>query len=332
MQALRPSIAAISFAAIAIISASRAQAQNAAAETLFADGERLMKEGKLNEACEAFAASNRIEPRAGTLINLGLCREQNKQLASAWSAFKDALTRAKDPKKQQVATERIAAIEPKLSYLTVLVSDEARVDGLTLTRNGTPVDPALWNRAVPVDGGTYTIAGRAPGHEEWQTTVEVAPEMGKTSVEVPRFKDLKQLIEKEQNPVATKPEPAHQEEPATKTSTFTPLRKAAIGAAAVGLVGFGGTVVFGLKANNKQSQADDLCPNAPACSDPMAIKLNDDARSAAKMSNVMLGVGVVGAGAAVALWFIGAPKASDAVAIVPVTNGRDVGVSFSGSF
>src|SRR5512138_1970480 len=107
--------------ALILLGTGRAHAQNAAAEQLFADGERLMKEGKLPEACEAFAASNRIESRAGTLVNLGLCREQNGQLASAWSAFKDSLTRVRDPKKQQIATDHITAIEPRLSYLTISV-------------------------------------------------------------------------------------------------------------------------------------------------------------------------------------------------------------------
>src|SRR3954467_12255598 len=139
-----PLTAAISGAVALVVISGHAYAQNAAAEALFSDGERLMKEGKLVEACDAFAASNRMEPRAGTLINLGLCHEQNKQLASAWSAYKDALTRAKDPKKQQLATERAAAIEARLSYLTISVPDESRVDGLSLTRNGTVVDPVLW--------------------------------------------------------------------------------------------------------------------------------------------------------------------------------------------
>jgi len=47
-----------------------------------------MAEGKLAQACQAFEASNRVEPTAGTLILLGECREQNQQLASAWSAYK----------------------------------------------------------------------------------------------------------------------------------------------------------------------------------------------------------------------------------------------------
>jgi serine/threonine-protein kinase len=85
------------------------------------------------------------------------------------------------------------AASPRLSFLTVSVSEESRVDGLTLTRDGKPFNPTLWNRALPVDGGDYIIAGRAPGHEEWQTTVHVAVEGAKASVEVPRFKELMSL-------------------------------------------------------------------------------------------------------------------------------------------
>jgi len=128
-------------ASIAVISiASRAHAQSAEAESLFNDGDRLMAEGKLTEACDAFEASNRIEQRAGTLVRLGECREQNHELASAWSAYKDALTRVKDPRKRDIASAKAAAIEPRLSYLTVSVPEESRVDGLEITRNGRPLD------------------------------------------------------------------------------------------------------------------------------------------------------------------------------------------------
>jgi cytochrome c-type biogenesis protein CcmH/NrfG len=66
-----------------LLTASSLRAQSAEAEALFTEGDTLMKQGKVAEACEAFEASNRIEPRAGTLIRLGECREQNHQLASA---------------------------------------------------------------------------------------------------------------------------------------------------------------------------------------------------------------------------------------------------------
>ena len=72
-----------------------AHAQSAEAEAMFNEGDKLMAAGKLAEACSAFEASNNMDPRAGTLIRLGECREQNHQIASAWSAYKDALGRVK---------------------------------------------------------------------------------------------------------------------------------------------------------------------------------------------------------------------------------------------
>jgi len=160
-----------------------ARAQSAEAELLFDEADRLMTAGKVAEACDAFEASNRIEARAGTLIRLGQCREQNHQLASAWSAYRDALSRAKDPNKRRIATGQIAAIEPRLSYLTVIVSDANRVDGLAIARNGKPLDRALWNRALPIDGGDYEIVSTAVGHDAWTTRATVPAEGGKVVVE-----------------------------------------------------------------------------------------------------------------------------------------------------
>jgi hypothetical protein len=315
------SIAATTFVAIVMITgfASRAHAQNAAAETLFSDGERLMKEHKLAEACDAFESSNRIEARAGTLINLGLCREQNGQLASAWSAFKDALTRVKDPKKAQVANQRVAAIEPKLSYVTISVPDESRVDGLALTRNGVALDPGLWNRAIPVDGGSYVIAGRAPGHEEWSTTVQVPNENGKVTVDVPRFKDLAKLIA----PTPAAPaggvlEPV--DEPAPAPSMFTTQRKVALGIAGLGVAGLAAGVVFGLQAKGFKDDAYALCPDpATPCADGnRANDLTDKEHTRALIADVSFGVAAVSLISAGALWFLGAPAQHErAVAVTP---------------
>ena len=319
------SIAALSVAiATILISPGRVHAQNAAAEQLFADGERLMKEGKLPEACEAFAASNRIESRAGTLVNLGLCREQNGQLASAWSAFKDSLTRVKDPKKQQIATDHIAAIEPRLSYLTISVPDESRVDGLALTRNGAPVDQVLWNRAIPVDGGSYKIAGHAPGHEEWSTTVDVPKENGKISVEVPRFKDLSKLVtpEAEAKPAA-KPaleQPGVEEEPAAAPSMFTTQRKIALGVGGLGVAALAAGIVLGIQAKGFQDDAYALCPNpATPCPDGnRANDLIDKGHSRALMANISYGVAAASFIGAGVLWFIGGPaKPESTVAVTP---------------
>ena len=322
-------IAATSLALCAA-SARSAHAQSAEAEALFNDGNKLMAEGKLPQACDAFEASNAVEQRAGTLLRLGECREQNHQLASAWSAYKDALTRAKDPKKRDAAAVASSALESKLSYLTVSISDESRVDGLVLTRNGKPFEPMLWNRALPVDGGDYVIAGHAPGHEEWQTTAHVAVENGRVSVDVPKFKELAKLA------------PTQAQAPATSISTaappiepglFTTRRKIAVGTAGVAAIGVVTGIVLGKSANNKQSSAYALCmDNTTPCADAArADQLIKDGQSRALMANVSFGVAAAAAIGASILWFTGRADDARHLAVAP-TVGDTTGLVMTGRF
>lgn len=184
------SIAATSVAFGYLAGGCQVHAQSAEAEGLFNNGNKLMVQDKLAAACSSFEASNRVEPRAGTLIRLGDCREQNHQLASAWSAYKHALTRVKDPQKRAYATAKAEALEPRISQLTVSVPARSRIDDLTLTRDGKLLDPLLWNHALLLDGGDYLIAAHAAGHEEWHTTAHVAAEGARITINVPRLKEL----------------------------------------------------------------------------------------------------------------------------------------------
>jgi|JI10StandDraft_1071094.scaffolds.fasta_scaffold02716_21 hypothetical protein len=317
--------------------AGSAAAQNADAEVLFNEAVALETEGNIPKACEAFEASNRIEPRAGTLIRLGQCREKQQLFVSAWSAYKDALTRVKDPAKKKLAEERIKALEPTLSYLTVSVPDDVRVDGLVVTRNGKPVDPVLWNRAVPVDGGSYTIVGSAPGQEPWQTTVEVAPTKDKASIEVPRFKAIETLVTPPTGdgggvtapPIGDKPDDPPGGGEGGAPSAFTGKRKLALGLAGVGLVAIGGGVVLGLSAKGLEDDAFALCPDpATPCADAAeAQDLTDRAGSRALFANVAYGVGGAAIVGAAVLWFTGAPAKSDRVAVAPRLGAGFTGVA-----
>ncbi len=175
------------------VGAPGARAQNSAqADSLFKDGKRLMGEKSYAEACDAFEASYKLDPAVTTLVNHADCREKNAQYASAWGLFLEVDRQTRTDKQQaalnKTAKTRAAALEPRLSYLIINVPDESRIDGLSITRNGTVVDPLTWNRALPVDGGVYVIEGKAPGHEPWQTRVTVKDALDKQSVDVPKFK------------------------------------------------------------------------------------------------------------------------------------------------
>lgn len=341
LQRRRTSIAAISVALGVLAASTAAHAQSAEAEALFDDGNQLMASGKLAQACDAFEASNRVEARAGTLIRLGECREQNHQVASAWSAYRDALTRVKDPRKREYAQSKATALEARLSYLTVSVSDESRIEGLTLTRNGTAFDPTLWNRALPVDGGDYVIGGRAPGHEEWQTTAHVPAEHAKLSVEVPKFKELAKLAPTPA-PAPQKPapppsvtEPRDDQTPPSQ-GMFTARRKVALGVAAASVIGVAAGVLLGTTAKSKQDDAFKRCPDPamPCAQADQSNALIQSSHSWALGANVAYGVAAAAAIGAGVLWFTGAPKpeTSPRISVVPSVVPGQPGLVVQGSF
>jgi hypothetical protein len=277
-------------------SASRASAQSPAAEAeaRFVEAEQLEAAGQLDRACDAFAASNQLEPRAGTMIRLGQCRENQKRLVSAWSSYKDALTRVKDPNKRAIAEAKVKELEPRLSRLTVRVVAASKVVGLTITRDGVALDPAQWNAAVPVDGGTYTISAQAPGHESWTTTVDVNVEAHTAMVDVPRMIAI----------AASAPLPVTRAASSTGLST---RRKLAIVVAGAGVAAAGAGVVLGLSARRLSDDAFALCPdpNQPCADAAVAQDRLDRAHSRARLANISYGVAGAAMVGAVVLWLTG---------------------------
>jgi len=324
-------IARLAIIAVVALAASRsAHAQSAEAETLFRDGKKLMKAGQIAEACEKFEASNRLEPTVGVELNLADCREQNGQLASAWAMFVKAAATAKhsdtDGKREAEARKRAAALEPKLVYLTIVVPDDSKVDGLAITRNDTAIDPGLWGERVPVDPDTYTISASAPGYEPWTSTVKIAKKNRK--VTVPALD--KAAVDKPAKPrrVAS----AETDEPAPPMpSTLTGRRRAAIALALVGAAGVGVGIGFGLHSGSLETEADARCPTA-TCGDPHSLDLNRSARTAALIADVSYvgGVGVLVA--ASVLWLTGKPHPTETVSLAPVLARDAVGFAVAGRF
>jgi hypothetical protein len=313
---------------------ARAQAPDvSSAEALFRESRRLMKEHKIAEACEKFEASERIDGSVGTLLNLADCREKNGQLATAWATFLKAASavRTRHDDHEATAKQHAAALEPRLSYLTISVPDASKIDGLVIKRDDVVVDAALWNTGVPVDAGHYRISGEAPGHEAWSTVIDIREEHQHASVEVPRFKPLRELSKLVVPEVKAAPdaqpeadEPAEQQVP----SRFTTLRKLSIASAVVGVGGLGAGAYFGLTANDLAKQSDAICPDR-VCGDAHALDLNRRAQRDALASEVLFGVGGAAVAGAVVLWVVGAPSHATHV---PTANAHEAGVSLVGTW
>jgi hypothetical protein len=93
-------------------------------------------------------------------------------------------------------------------------------------------------------------------------------------------------------------------------------RTASYVAFGVGAVGLGVGAYFGISAMSKKSDSDDNC--TPGCNQT-GVDLSEDARTAARISTVGFGVGLVGIG--VGTWLLltsGSPASASTTAQLPV--------------
>jgi hypothetical protein len=290
------------------------------ADALFQDGKTLVKDGKLAEACEAFAASQRLDPALSTLLNLANCRELNRQLATAWSLYLEAARVARrepiNPRLAEVAQKRAAALEPRLSHLGIGVSVDSRIAGLEIARNGEPLDPAVWNRAIATDIGRYVITARAPGHEPWSRTVEISGERETQSIDVPKLSHAVAAA-----PTIVTPKVPASGEPATATHGRT--LALALGAASVIALG----IAAGFEISGRTSY--DMYKRSDSAS---GEKLYDSANTKHHVAQGLASAGIAGAATALYLWWSGTPaRSSRSARLVPVLAADAAGLALTGA-
>lgn len=152
------------------VSATSAAAPNESAETLFAVGRKLAKEGRSAEACAAFAQSQKLAPALGTQLNLAECHQQQGLTATAHRLYvESAAWAAKEgqPKREALARSRAERLRPQLSWVSLKVPQgvSVTVDGVLLTSAELALDPGL-----------HAFSARQQeGAEIWSVQVMVPP-------------------------------------------------------------------------------------------------------------------------------------------------------------
>jgi serine/threonine-protein kinase len=332
-----PGIPALAIAAALWPSTARAN-DPATATMLFNEGKRLMGEGNFAEACPKFEESQRLDPGVGTQFNLADCYERAGRTATAWATFMDVaseLHATGDAKREKVARDRGATLEPKLSKLTILTPKNAT--GLEVRRNGEVLGGAVWNNAVPVDPGSYTIEATAPGKKKWSSVAAVGPNGAVVTVTIP------DLVTPDASETAPATPPSTQATQTLATQTPVPTtpeetpsaqpgqtqRTLALVAAGVGVVGIGVGTGFGLTAFSKHSAYLTHCVGS-VC-DATGVQEHDDAASSATISTIAISAGLVLAAGGAVLWFT-APKAvsKTAIRVVPAVGPSSGGMTISG--
>ena len=317
------------------------------AEALFREGKALMHSGDLERACPKLAESHRQDPATGTLLALALCQEQAGKFASAWGNYLAVVARARQDgqtEREQAARERAAALEVRLSRLTVHVERSLRkLKGLAIYRDGELLPEAAWGSPIPLDPGPHVLTAEAEGKKTWKIVFTLGKDRDRKTLRIDGLEDARA------EPVMTpSPTSARVLRDPPRTETLTPATSsgnhsdpqldsgsfaaswivAGAGAATLGV----GTW-FALKANSldNESKANGHCSKSAGC-DAYGAGKNRDALAAGNVATVLFaaGTGLVGTG--VLLHFLGKRDEATAVSVSPALQAAGASVQVSGRF
>ena len=313
----------------------------AAAQVLFDQGKDLIKANKFAEACPKFEESQRLDPRIGTQFRLADCFEHVGRTASAWTNFVDVAAATKaagQADREQVARDRAAALERKLSRVTVRV-DGASVAGLHVTRDGTEIGQALWGTPLPVDPGEHRIEASAPGKITWKSTFSAGTSASTSTVLVPALPDDPAAFKVAEGahaaPLDGSTDPAKGRGPERdEGGSGTNQRIAGVALGVVAVAGIVVGSVFGAGAKSKLDQSKDHCRTADLCTTE-GLDLVSEARTSATLSTI----GFAAGGAALVGGLIvfltapsGSPRPAAAARFVPLLGPQVAGGILQGSF
>lgn len=292
--------------------AQTTSSDKAAAEALFDQGVSLLRNRQYKEACEKLETSQRIDPAVGTLLYLGECYERLGRTASAWAMFREASSLAQSngqTDRAKIASQRAERLEAALAYFTVNVTPEARVPGLVVRRGSDIVKPELFGVSIPTDPGEIKVEASAPGYAPFTQTIALSSRE-RSEASVPRLDPLPPQQAAEPKPAvpdttAAIHGPPDDVQPVRYVREPSPVSYVLGG---IGLVGLGVGSFFGIKAIQRNNDATrNYGCSGSICTDPRGLDVTDDARKAARISDIAFVAGGALLASGVVL-FIAAPR------------------------
>ncbi len=150
---------------VAVPAAADVAPEDAAkAKILFDQGRTLITDKKIDEACETFEASYKLDPSIGTKLNLADCRELQGQLVVAYTLFDEAADEAGKTGKtgrETFARQHRDALTGKLVRVTLHVATP--LADLTVAVAHRTVARDAWSHVIMVAPGNLAIDASAPG-------------------------------------------------------------------------------------------------------------------------------------------------------------------------
>ena len=280
------------------------------ADAVFHEARRLLANGSIRAACDAFARSHELLPRHGTLLNLAVCLEQQGDLVSAFHRFEESLSAAiSDGRadRQELARIHIEELRAKLAWLSVRLRGQDPATDVEVSCDGVAIEKDS-NAPIAVQPGSHVVKASAKGRRPFEATITIAAGTSET-VRIPTLVAIEE-------PTATTtiagsrtvlrsviPKPLalaapRETVPEWRRPLFDSLIAAGTAALSVG-------AFCGFRAIVDSDAVERLCLDRRCTSDDrlsMAQRLDHRARVEARVANLALPLGAIAFGGAYLVW------------------------------
>ena len=288
-------------------SATAGEGDASVADALFRAGRAALADGDLALACTRFAESYRLDPAAGTVLNLADCEEKSGRLSLALTHFAEARD-ALAPRDFRLPTvkNRIASLDKRVPRLT-LVSAAPLPKGAHLECDGVELGPGALGVALPVDPGPHTCTLHVVDRSD--SRVEIVLKEGEhRSVAIQPGAPTTGNVAFAPAPVP----PPHRESPevsAAPPSRAAPPNRAAPSnrtpVYALGAVGIAGMIVGATSGVLALRAGDAYRAHCTPDCDPTGVDAASRGRTMVIVSPVGFAIGIAGLGAAAIVFALG---------------------------
>jgi hypothetical protein len=233
---------------------------------------------------------------------------------------------------KHVPTARRKEVEDEIAKQQQRVATvvlRAKLPGVMVKVDGVEVGKTPLGEDLDLKAGAHTIAASAQGYRPWEQKLELAGG---------DRRNLDVVLESDDSPLGSSQPPAGGAGPAEQTAAEAaapvsgpfPVRRAvAYGLGGVGVAAVVVGSVFGLRAISKRNDSDAQCP-ANQCSQA-AVDLNNQAKTAARVADVTIGLGLLSAAVATYLLLTAPPsEAQTPAAARPLRLAADLGPGQAG--
>jgi len=288
---------------------SYAQAgDGAAAEVLFREGRRAQEANDYQVACQKFAESQKLDPAAGTLMNLATCEEKLGKLATAWEHWREALdTLPPGDARTAFAKGRVRELESKLPRLSVVLTAADATDARVF-RDDVELGHASLGAPLPVDPGPHTVTVMASGHRPEKVSVSMA--------------------EGEERTLEVHPGAIDDSAGAPEASAGSKNLGWVLGG--LGVVGLGTALVTGVLLANTKSLVDADCTNK-VCRTPAGVDAASSGEALLVVNGAAWIVGGLGLGIGAYLILRSEPTTAP-TGLVPSVGPNGAALSYRGTF